>query len=315
MTLSAHTGASARLDFVRGVTPLEHAPALAAAIGLGAEDLLVKRDDLIGLGAGGNKARKLQVTLRAALDEVADTVVTTGAAQSNHARMTAAAAARVGLRSVLVLAGEHPGTTRGNLLLDELFGAELVWSGDEPLADAADATVLRLREEGRRPFLVPYGGSSPASAMAYDAAAVELLGQLPDPDHVVVAVGSGGTMAGLVHRLGDERVLGVHTGAVPDPEATVRALLRGMPEPTVSTDALRLDRDHVGRGYGHLSDAVREAVTLAARTEGLVLDPVYTGRALAGLRAAVADGSVRAGQRTVFLHTGGAPGLFGHPEW
>jgi L-cysteate sulfo-lyase len=307
--------ADARLRFVPDVTPVEPAPRLAAALGLGAGDLVVKRDDLIGLGAGGNKARKLEVTLREALDQQADTVVTTGATQSNHARMTAAAAARVGLRAVLVLAGARPEALRGNLLLDELFGAEVVWCGDRPLADVADEVVQELAGTGRRPYLVPYGGSSPASAMAYDVAGRELLDQAPDLAHVVVAVGSGGTMAGLVHALGCQRVLGVHTGAVPDPEVAVRTLLDGMPTTSAATARLRLDLAQVGDGYSHLNPAVRDAVTLAARTEGLVLDPVYTGRALAGLRAAVTARAIRPGERTVLMHTGGLPGLLGHPEW
>jgi L-cysteate sulfo-lyase len=311
---SAHD-AEARLPFVPDVTPVESAPRLALALGLGGEDLVVKRDDLIGLGAGGNKARKLEVTLREALEQEADTVVTTGAIQSNHARMTAAAAARLGLGAVLVLGGEPPSELRGNLLLDELFGAQLVWCGDRPLADVADEVVQDLEGMGRRPYLVPYGGSTPASAMAYDAVGRELLDQVPDLLHVVVAVGSGGTMAGLVHALGCERVLGVNTGAVPDPEAAVRTLLDAMPTTPVATHRLRLALDQVGEGYGHLSPVVRDSVILTARTEGLVLDPVYTGRALAGLRTSVTAGSIRPGERTVLVHTGGMPGLFGHPEW
>jgi D-cysteine desulfhydrase len=305
----------ARLRFVPDVTPVEAAPRLAEAVGLGADDLVVKRDDLIPLGAGGNKARKLEITLREAVGLEADTVVTTGATQSNHARMTAAAAARVGLRCVLVLGGERPGVLGGNLLLDELFGAELVWCGERPLAEVADEVVHELGDRGRQPYLVPYGGSSPASAMSYDAVGVELLDQVPDLAHVVVAVGSGGTMAGLVHALGSGRVLGVHTGAVPDPGVAVRALVDAMPATSVATDPLRLDLAQVGEGYGRLNPAVREALVLAARTEGLVLDPVYTGRALAGLRSAVRAGTIRPGERTVLMHTGGMPGLFGHPEW
>jgi L-cysteate sulfo-lyase len=315
MTLPEHADPFARLRFVTEVTPIERAPRLASALGLDPADLLVKRDDLIPLGAGGNKARKLEITMRDALEAEADTVVTTGAAQSNHARMTAAAGARLGLHVVLVLGGERPEVLRGNLLLDDLFGAELVWCGDRPPAEVAHETVQGLGERGSRPYLVPYGGSSPASAMSYAAVGLELLDQVPDARHVVVAVGSGGTMAGLVHALGGDRVLGVHTGAVPDAEGAIRALLDGMPSTTASSGHLRLDLAQVGDGYRHLAPGVREVLMLAARTEGLVLDPVYTGRALAGLRAAVRAGSVKPGERTVLLHTGGLPGLFGHPEW
>ena len=212
--------------FITLPTPMEAAPRLATALGLGTDDLHIKRDDLIGLGAGGNKVRKLQVTMSEALDTHADTVITTGAPQSNHARLTAAAGARLGLHVVLVLSGHEPVPHRGNVLLDRLLGAEIIWSGERPAEEVADEVEQRGRYG--RVHRIPFGGSSPASAEAYVAAGHELLDQMPDVQHVVVAVGSGGTMAGLVTALGHERVLGVDSGAVPDARHTVHKLLTAM---------------------------------------------------------------------------------------
>ena len=310
--------------FLTGPTPVERAPRLAAALGLGPDDLLVKRDDLIGLGGGGNKVRKLEVTCTEALAAGARTLVTTGAAQSNHARITAAAGARLGLDVVLVLAGEAPSRAAGNLVLDELFGARIVWAGSRGTEEVADATVEALAADGRAPFLIPFGGTTPASCAGYATAARELLEQVPGLAHVVVAAGSGGTMAGLVSVLGAERVLGVSCGAVPDVRATVAGLLAAM-GCAVNADALRIDDDQIGRGYQHLSGSTRAAMELAARTEGLAVDATYVGRALAGLVAATAAPdsgtagalsatTIRPGETTVLLHTGGLPGLFGHPE-
>ncbi|WP_067503584.1 D-cysteine desulfhydrase family protein [Actinoplanes sp. TFC3] len=276
-------------------TPLEPAPRLAQELGI--EQLWIKRDDLSGLGGGGNKVRKLQYTCAQAVEAGANRIVTTGAPQSNHARLTAAAAARIGLDCTLVLTGNAPETPRGNLLLDDLAGARIVWAGDQPLDQVA------AQQEG---YVIPFGGTSAFSAQGYVDCAQEILHQLPDLDAVVVAVGSGGTMAGLVAHLGSTRVYGVDTGAVPDPVSIISGLLDQMGTPTGN---LRIDREQVGAGYATLTDSVRAALKLAARTEGLFLDPTYTGRAMAGLCANPPRGNV------VFLHTGGLPGLFGHPAF
>jgi L-cysteate sulfo-lyase len=297
-------------------TPLEPMPRLAAELGLGAGDLLVKRDDLCGLGGGGNKVRKLEWTVADALRRGADTLVTTGAPQSNHARLTAAAAARLGLRAVLVFPGQAPSSAAGNLVLDALFGAEIVYTGAASaagLGEAAADVASQLAAEGRVPYLIPFGGSSALAARGYVTAGREMLAAVPGVRTVVVALGSGGTMAGLVASLGAARVLGVHTGAVDDPRAVVHSLTASL-DGAVRADDLRIDLNQVGAGYDALTDPVREALTLAARLEGIVLDPVYTGRALAGLIAAVRAGEIRAGESTVFLHTGGLPGLFGHAD-
>jgi L-cysteate sulfo-lyase len=296
-------------------TPLEPMPRLARALGLGDDDLWIKRDDLTGLGGGGNKVRKLEWTCGAALADGATVLVTTGAPQSNHARLTAAAAARLGLDVVLVLAGS-PGSSRsGNLALDGLFGATVRWASaadDQALGAIAEQVAEELRQRGARPAVIPFGGSSVLGARGYAECGRELLAQQPDLETVVVAVGSGGTMAGLVAALGSTRVLGVHCGAIADPARTVSELASGLSGEPCPPPDLRLRLDQVGDGYGALTEQTMAALTLAARTEGIVLDPIYTGRALAGLMAAVKDGGIASGQRTIFLHSGGLPGLFGH---
>jgi L-cysteate sulfo-lyase len=291
-------------------TPLQPAPRLAAALGLPPGDLWVKRDDLTDLG-GGNKLRKLEHLLGEAREAGATVLVTSGGLQSNHARITALGAARLGLRAVLVLTGDPDPSRTGNLALEELAGARVIAlpagaDVDERVAEEAAA----LRAAGEVPFVVPLGGSTPTGVRGYLEAAAELREQAPDLATVVVAVGSGGTMAGLVAGLGADRVLGVDTGAVPDPDVRVRDLVTALGHPAPE---LRLRRDQVGEGYGAATEAGVRALRTAASTEGLLLDPVYTGKALAGLAAAVADGTIRPGTRTVFLHTGGLPGLFGHP--
>ncbi|GIF16981.1 pyridoxal-phosphate dependent enzyme [Actinoplanes teichomyceticus] len=276
-------------------TPVEEAPRLAARIG--AARLWLKRDDLTGLGGGGNKVRKLQYTCAEAVAAGARVLITSGAAQSNHARLTAAAARRLGMECVLVLKGPAPAAARGNLLLDALAAAEIIWAGPESLDETVAAEAAR--RDGA--YVIPFGGTSPASVQGYADCGRELLDQVPDLDVVVVALGSGGTMAGLVRALGAERVLGVDTGALPDPAGAVTDLLGGV-------TGLRVERSQVGGGYAELTGPVREALQVAARDEGVFLDPTYTGRAMAALLA----GDFR-GRNVVFLHTGGLPGLFGHP--
>ncbi|CAL9660917.1 D-cysteine desulfhydrase [Streptomyces sp. enrichment culture] len=298
-------------------TPLEPAPRLAEALGLRGDDLWIKRDDLTGLAGGGNKIRKLEWTVAGALAEGADTLVTTGAAQSNHARLTAAVGARLGLDVVLVFAGEAPAAPSGNLLLDGLLGARLVWAGDadaESLDARARETAAELRRAGANPAVIPFGGSSVLGARGYLEAGREILQQSPGVRHIVVALGSGGTMAGLVAAAGARRVLGVDTGARPGVRTVVGTYAAALTEDPPSAEDLRVRTDQVGAGYATLTSETAEALSLAARCEGVVLDPVYTGRALAGLHAAVRDGEIRPGETTVLMHTGGLPGFFGHPD-
>ncbi|MGF6175430.1 D-cysteine desulfhydrase family protein [Ensifer sp. 4252] len=297
-------------------TPLEPLPRLSLALGLDEDDLWFKRDDLTGLAGGGNKIRKLEYTLADLVARGAKTVVTVGAAQSNHARLTAAAGARLGLKVCLVLAGDPPPQSTGNLALDGLLGAEIVWAGDvdvPALEERASEEIRSLEKRASPVGYVPFGGTNAVAALGYADCGEELMQQAPDLKHVFVALGSGGTMAGLVHALGSDRVHGVDTGAVSDPETRVRRLLSDMRQEEFSAP-LRIVLDQVGQGYQHLTEPVEHALKMVARQAGIVLDPTYTGRAFAGLMAAVRDGVVRPGERTVFLHTGGLPGFFGSPD-
>jgi D-cysteine desulfhydrase family pyridoxal phosphate-dependent enzyme len=309
-----------RIPLAHLPTPLEPLDRLAASVGRPEGSLWVKRDDLTGLGGGGNKARKLEYLCADALAQGCDTLVTGGGMQSNHVRMTAAAANRLGLACTILVAGEPPEVPTGNILLDELMGPDIVWTGGsgELAYEDMEAAILveaeRLAAEGRRPYAMPIGGASAVGALGYVHAAAELLSQVPDVDVVVVADGSGGTHAGLAAGLGDHgRVLGVDVAARDDLETVVPARavevadLSGLPEPA---GTVRIDAAQRGACYGCPTDETREAVLRAARLEGLVLDPVYTGKAMAGLLAACEDGRLDGAQTVVFLHTGGLPALF-----
>lgn len=297
-------------------TPLEPQPRLAKALGLNAGDLWIKRDDLTGLAGGGNKIRKLEYTCADALRQGATTLVTVGAAQSNHARLTAAAAAHLGLDVVLVLAGHPPVEYTGNIALNGLLGARLIWAGDvddHALEARAREEVAALAQAGITAALIPFGGSNRIAAFGYVDCGEEIRIQAPDFKHLFTAIGSGGTMAGLVYALGAERIHGVDAGAVNDPEQRVRGLLSEMSEQDY-IESLSIRRDQVGAGYSHLTEAVEEALDLVATHAGIILDPIYTGRAFAGLIAAVREGSIQAGEKTIFLHSGGLPGFFGNPD-
>jgi 1-aminocyclopropane-1-carboxylate deaminase/D-cysteine desulfhydrase-like pyridoxal-dependent ACC family enzyme len=296
-------------------TPLVRADRLGAALGMPPGRLWLKRDDCTGLATGGNKARKLDLLVADALAAECDVLVTGGGVQSNHARMTAAAAAASGLRCVLVFNADQPTVAEGNQLLDLVLGAESRFAGRMPLDDlnaAIEAVAGGLRAAGHRPSLIPVGGSSPLGASAYADAADEIVAQLGHDDLLVVtATGSGGTQAGLAARLGHQRVLGVDVGALADPAAAVRRLavevaeLRGLPTPDGDP---RLVRDQVGDGYGAPTRAARDAIRLVARTEGVLLDPVYSAKAFAALARLSPAAVDRAA--IVFLATGGTPALF-----
>jgi D-cysteine desulfhydrase family pyridoxal phosphate-dependent enzyme len=320
-----HTVGPTGLGLAHLPTPLEPMDRLGAALASRGDGprLLVKRDDCTGLALGGNKARKLELICREALAAGCDTLVTGGGAQSNHARMTAAAANRLGLECHLAMPPPAPSAPpvpeSGNLLLDRVLGAHmhlLERGGYYDIEAGIETLAVRLASEGRTPFAIPVGGASVTGVTAYVRAADELLAQLGDEraDWVVVADGSGGTHAGLLAGFtGRVQVLGVDVGTRPDLDEVVPALAAaaasasGRPAPPASAV---VDHDHFGSGYGALTDGVVEAVLLAARSEGLVLDPVYTGKAMAGLVAAVRTGRIGAGETVVFWHTGGAPALF-----
>ena len=308
-------------------TPLEPADRLGAALGMEPGALWVKRDDVTGLGGGGNKARKLEYLCADALAKGADVLVTGGGPQSNHVRMTAAAANHLGLDCAVVMAGPRPETSTGNVLLIEILGADLAWTGlregmhYQEIEAAIDETADRLAAAGRRPYRMPIGGATAVGALGYVRAAAELREQASarfgEIDVVVVAAGSGGTHAGLAAGLGDlDLILGVDVGARDDLDTVVPAkaaevaALAGLPAPA---GKVRVDHDRIGGGYGAPTEECRHALRLAARSQGLLLDPVYTGKALAGLVAARAAGSVGPDTRTVFVHTGGLPALFAPP--
>ena len=308
-------------------TPLQDAPRLTES--LGGPRILIKRDDLTGFGLGGNKARKLEFLLADALAQGADTVVTAGGPQSNHCRMTAAAARRLGLQPVLVFYGDPPPETQGNLLLDEILGAALVYTGERERASvdrALEEVCADLREQGRVPYAIPRGGAVPLGDAGYVVCALEMETQFFEqgvqPTHVFCATGSCGTQAGLLagaiaYRAG-YRIYGVTVSRSPD---ECRTRVRRLAEETLALvgveAAVRPEQvvvygDYIGQGYGIPTKEGAEAIRLLAQTEGLFADPVYTGKALAGLIDRVRRGELTAEHTVVFLHTGGAPALFAH---
>lgn len=309
-----------RLRFAHLPTPVEPLPRLSAALG-GQLRLSVKRDDLTGLAMGGNKTRKLEFLLAEAQANGARTLITAGAIQSNHCRQTAAAAAKFGFGCILVLAGDQPGDVSGNLLLDHLLGAEIVWSGRVEREKVLQDTFQNAWAAGRRPYLIPYGGSNPTGAAAYAFAMQEMLQQVdPQPDWVVFASSSGGTQAGLV--LGARlfgytgKVLGI---SVDETSTVLQQRVAALAEATAdllgenlafTPQEILVNAGYLGGGYGVLGDPEREAIRMFARSEGLMLDPVYTGRAAAGLVDLVRKNYFSAGQSILFWHTGGAPALF-----
>jgi D-cysteine desulfhydrase family pyridoxal phosphate-dependent enzyme len=302
-------------------TPLQPLPRLTQA--LGGPQIHVKRDDLTGLAFGGNKTRKLELLVADALARGARTLLTRGAAQSNHCRQTAAAAAQCGLGCVLVLQGHAPAEWTGNLFLDELLGAEIVWSGAEPPEQALEGAFERARSAGHAPYRIPYGGSGPLGAAAYGHAMAEMLEQDAGFDTIVVASSSGGTQAGLVAGARLYGFGGRIVGISIEPEAgelrrTVAALAGEaagvLGEPLhVEPGEIEVLDGYRGGGYGVLGALEREAIRLFARLEGLLLDPVYTGRAAGALLDLVRLGRLGAAeQRVLFWHTGGTPALFAY---
>ncbi len=304
-------------------TPLEPLPRLSAR--WNGPEVWVKRDDQTGLAGGGNKTRKLEFLVADALRLGADTLVTGGAVQSNHVRQTAAAAARLGLRCHLVLKGEPPAAPQGNLLLDQLLGAELHWT-QQALPEALDTVTQNLKGAGYRPYLIPYGGSNPLGVCGYAQAWLELESQCAAQglmfDAVVVASSSGGTQSGLA--LGAQacgyrgRLIGI---SISDPADVLRETLSELIRSTqqelglpIAVPELEIDASWLGAGYGIPAPEELETVREVARTEGLLLDPVYTGRAFTGLRALIARGVLQRGQRVLFWHTGGLPALFAYAE-
>jgi L-cysteate sulfo-lyase len=319
-----------RVSIAHLPTPLEEMPRLSEA--LCGPRLFVKRDDQTGLATGGNKARKLEFLVADALEQGADTIITAGAAQSNHARQTAAAAAKFGLRCCLVLTGQSPSHWNGNLLLDELLGAEVRWAGERDRSQVMEEVAEEMARLGRTPYIIPLGGSIPLGSVGYVAAMEELMGQLAERnlqvDRMIFATGSNGTHAGLAvggKALGFAgQIEGISVGG------TKEELKAGLEELVAETKAfLGLDLSfadedggdrfiihdaYIGEGYGKIGPSEREAIRLAARTEGLLVDPVYTGRALAGLIDLIRRGVFGKDETILFWHTGGTPSLFAYAD-
>jgi len=302
-------------------TPIEPLPRLTKL--LQGPRLFIKRDDLTGLGLGGNKTRKLEYLAADALAQGCRTLITTGAVQSNHCRQVAAAAARLGLGCILVLAGEDPGMRQGNLLLDELSGAKLVFVPKEERDQRLQQAFTHAEEDGMQPYLIPYGGSNPVGVQGYIQAMQELRDQNLQPDWIVLASSSGGTQAGLL--LGAKqisfsgRILGISVDKPADElTQTIMALANQTAawldiDKKIESEDVLVNDAYCQEGYGVLQPAEVEAIRLFARTEGILLDPVYTGRAAAGLIDLIRKGFFSPDETVLFWHTGGIPALFAEP--
>jgi D-cysteine desulfhydrase family pyridoxal phosphate-dependent enzyme len=307
-------------------TPLHEMPRLSRV--LGGPRLYIKRDDQTGLALGGNKTRKLEFSLGEALRQGADTLVTLGAVQSNHARQTAAAAAAHGLQAVLVLRGEPPPVANGNLLLDHLLGARVVFTGARDREVVALEIMAAETAAGRRPYLIPVGASDEIGAAGYVAALEELNPQLDAlgvrPDRLVLASSSFGTQAGLCVAA---KALGfaaqIAAIAIDSARGELQAGVAGIAGPlaarlgvdvTVSPGEVVAYDGYLGAGYAVMGEPEREAIALVARHEGILLDPVYTGRAMAGLIDLIRRGEFGPRETLVFWHTGGAPALFAYAD-
>ena len=319
----------ARFPLAQLPTPIEELKSLSRE--LGGPELLIKRDDQTGLALGGNKTRKLEFLAGQALEQGADTLVTAGAAQSNHCRQTAAAAARAGLRCELLLNGTKPEWPNGNLLLDELLGAHIHWT--QPSERAAKLRELpdQLRNGGRKPYVIPVGGSNGVGATGYVLAMIELVEQLDRinrrVDHVVFASSSGGTQAGMVVGAKVTGFNGKLHGVSIDkddrggaPYEHELAEIANETAKYIGFDAQFTANDfnvlysYLGGGYGVVSDLEREAIRLLGSREGIVLDPVYTGRAMGALIDLVRKKAFRSDETVLFWHTGGAPALFAYAK-
>ncbi|MCS4504459.1 L-cysteate sulfo-lyase [wastewater metagenome] len=327
-----HLSRFPRLHFAHLPTPLE--PMKRLSDYLGGPNLWIKRDDCTGLSTGGNKTRKLEFLMADALERGADTVITQGATQSNHARQTAAIAAKLGLDCHILLE-DRTGSTEpaynynGNVFLDQLHGASLAMRpGGADMNAEMDTLAERLRGDGRRPYIIPGGGSNETGALGYVNAALELLTQANDRglrvDRVVHATGSAGTQAGLVTGLSGSNsgipVLGIGVRAPREKqEENVFALAQrtaghlGIGDAVAREDVMA-NCDYVGEGYGIPTDGMVEAVDLLGRLEGILLDPVYSGKGMAGLIDLVRRGHFEPDENVVFVHTGGSAALFGYPD-
>lgn len=307
-----------RIVFAHLPTPVESLPRLSEA--LKGPQILVKRDDQTGLAFGGNKTRKLEFLLANAQQQGTDTLITTGAVQSNHCRQTAAAANKFGFACKLVLTGGKPEILSGNLLLFQLLGADVIWTERSNRDLALESTFEEALREGKKPYLIPYGGSNSIGASAYAYALQELLDQNINPDWIVFATSSGGTQAGLVagaHLFGFKgHILGI---SVDEQAADLKPRVAALAEETAlllgkgrsfSVDEIMVDDDYLGAGYGIIGEPEIESLRAFSHNEGLLLDPVYTGKAAAGMIDLISNGFFSRSQQVLFWHTGGTPALF-----
>ncbi|MCE9644874.1 MAG: D-cysteine desulfhydrase family protein [Chloroflexi bacterium] len=307
------------MNFAHLPTPIEELPNLSRV--LNGPRILVKRDDQTGLAFGGNKTRKLEFLVAEAHEQGAKMLISAGAIQSNHCRQTVAAAARFGFDCTLVLTGEGPKQPSANFLLDQLFGAEIITVPDRKDRDRVlQETFDRAVAAGRKPYLVPYGGSSPTGAMGYTFAMEEFMQQNVNADWIVFGTSSGGTHAGLV--LGQRRfgfkgkILGI---SIDEPEAQLKSHVSELASQAserlgkriqFTGDDVLANENYCQAGYGVFGAGEREAIKLFAGQEGLLLDPVYTGRAAAGMIDLIRKGYFKKDETVLFWHTGGQPALF-----
>ena len=310
-----------RIPLAHLPTPIEPLPSLTKL--LQGPQLFIKRDDLTGLGMGGNKTRKLEYLTADALEQGCRTLITTGAVQSNHCRQVAAAAARLGLGCILVLGGPDPGTRQGNLLLDALSGAKLVFVPTDERDQRLQQAFAQAKEDDMQPYLIPYGGSNPVGVQGYIQAMQELQEQALKSDWIVLASSSGGTQAGMV--LGGKqtgftgRILGISVDKLAT-ELTQTIIALANQTATylnmgveITPQDVFVNDAYCQAGYGNLQPAEVEAIQLFARTEGILLDPVYTSRAAAGLIDLIRKGFFSRDEIVLFWHTGGIPALFAEP--
>jgi L-cysteate sulfo-lyase len=303
---------------------------------LGGPQIYIKRDDCTGLATGGNKTRKLEFLVAQALEQGADTLITQGAVQSHHARQTVAAAARVGMQCKILLEQRVSNASEeyeesGNVMLDRLMGGDIVarLPAGTNMQEAMEDLAAELRSAGRKPYVIPGGGSNPVGALGYVRCAQELLDQSYEAgvriDHVVHATGSTGTQAGLVVGLRASNsgipVYGISVRAPKDKqEENVWRLVQatvdymGLPASSVERADVVANSDYVGDGYGIPTLSMIDAVRLTAQQEGILLDPVYSGKGMAGLIALIRAGHFKKGENVVFVHTGGAVGLYGYRQ-
>lgn len=302
-------------------TPIEALPPLSKM--LGGPQLFIKRDDLTGLGFGGNKTRKLEYLAADALAKGCQTLISTGAVQSNHCRQVAAAAAKLGLGCILVLTGEKPEQPQGNLYLDLLSGAEVIFVPKDQRDQALAEVTKQAEADNRKPYLIPYGGSNAIGAMGYRQAMHELHEQGLNPDWIVFATSSGGTQAGMLLGARETgscaKILGI---SVDKPAQELSETIAGIAnagaellqlETRFFTEEILVNDAYCSAGYGVLTAAEKEAILLFARQEAILLDPVYTGRAAAGLLDLIRHGFFKADEKVLFWHTGGTPALFAEP--